>query len=425
MIAIFILVFALLLTIGLPIAYVLGVSTVYYIFSTDNLELLYSIPQRMTGGIQNYGLLAIPLFVLAGELMNKGGITSRLVRFAKDMVGHFRGGLAYVNVVTNMFLASIIGSANAQTAMMSRIMVPEMEREGYKKEFSTALTSASSLLGPIIPPSLLFIIYGVTAEVSIGNMFIGGIIPGILLTTGFVLLISFISIKEKFPKHDRVKAKELVKAFFMALPSISIPLIIIVGILTGMFTPTESAAAASFLALLIGAFLYKEIQLRDFPKILLNTAMYTSIVTFIIAMATIFGWVLSFEQVPQQLSSFMVSLTDNVYVFLLICIILFLLVGMVIEGMAAIIILVPILLPVAASYGIDPVQFGIVISINLAIGLITPPVGTVLFITSSITKVSFESLTRYVLPFVLVSLVVLFIIAYVPAVTTWLPSLWL
>ncbi|SDH16564.1 TRAP transporter, DctM subunit [Alteribacillus persepolensis] len=421
----FIAVFAVLLLIGLPIAYVLGVSTVFYIFQTDNLELLLSIPQRMTGGIQNYGLLAIPLFVLAGELMNKGGITTRLIRFAKDMVGHFRGGLAYVNVVTNMFLASIIGSANAQTAMMSRIMVPEMEKEGYNKEFSTALTSASSLLGPIIPPSLLFIIYGVTAEVSIGNMFIGGIIPGILLTIGFVILISFMAVKENFPKHNRVKVQELIKAFFVALPSLSIPFIIIFGILSGMFTPTESAAAASFLAMVIGGGLYKELKIKDFPKIFLNTAMYTSIVTFIIAMATIFGWVLSFEQVPQQLSEFMVSLTDNVYVFLFICIILFLLVGMVIEGMAAVIILVPILLPVAVNYGIDPIQFGIIMSINLAIGLITPPVGTVLFIASSITKVKFETLAKYVIPFVLVALIALLIIAYVPAVTTWLPSLWL
>ncbi|GAK12186.1 LOW QUALITY PROTEIN: TRAP-type C4-dicarboxylate transport system, large permease component [Geomicrobium sp. JCM 19039] len=418
-------VFAILLIIGLPIAYVLGVSTVSYIVATDNLLLLESIPQRMTGGIQNYGLLAIPLFVLAGELMNKGGITTRLLQFARDLVGHFRGGLAYVNVMTNMFLASIIASANAQTAMMSRIMVPEMEKEGYKKEFSAALTSASSLLSPIVPPSLLFIIYGVTAEVSIGNMFISGVIPGILLAIGFVILISFISIKENFPKHDRVKAKKVMKAFFIALPSLFIPILIIVGILAGLVTPTESAAAASFLALIVGMFLYKEIKLSDFPGILLNTAKFTSIVTFIIAMATIFGWVLSFEQVPQQLSSMMVSLTDNVYVFLFLCIVLLLVIGMVIEGIAAIIILVPILLPVATSYGVDPIQFGIIICLTMAVGLITPPVGTALFITSSITGVRFEVLTRYVLPFIAVALIVLIIVAYIPTITLWLPSIWL
>ncbi|MFB4159699.1 TRAP transporter large permease [Geomicrobium sp. JSM 1781026] len=421
---IFLVVFTALLIIGLPVAYVLGVSTVSYILATNNLLLLESIPQRMTGGIQNYGLLAIPLFVLAGELMNKGGITTRLLQFAKDLVGHFRGGLAYVNVMTNMFLASIIGSANAQTAMMSRIMVPEMEKEGYKKEFSAALTSASSLLSPIVPPSLLFIIYGVTAEVSIGNMFIGGVIPGILLAIGFVLLISFISIKQNFPKHDRVKAMKVVKAFFIALPSLCIPLLIIIGILSGLVTPTESAAAASFLALIVGMVLYREIKPSDFPQILLNTAKFTSIVTFIIAMATIFGWVLSFEQVPQQLSSMMVSLTDNVYVFLLLCIILLLLVGMVIEGIAAIIILVPILLPVATSYGIDPIQFGIIICLTMAVGLITPPVGTALFITSSITGVRFEVLTKYVLPFIAVALIVLILVAYVPSITLWLPSIW-
>ncbi|WP_307190212.1 TRAP transporter large permease [Geomicrobium sp. JCM 19039] len=304
-------------------------------------------------------------------------------------------------------------------------MVPEMEKEGYKKEFSAALTSASSLLSPIVPPSLLFIIYGVTAEVSIGNMFISGVIPGILLAIGFVILISFISIKENFPKHDRVKAKKVMKAFFIALPSLFIPILIIVGILAGLVTPTESAAAASFLALIVGMFLYKEIKLSDFPGILLNTAKFTSIVTFIIAMATIFGWVLSFEQVPQQLSSMMVSLTDNVYVFLFLCIVLLLVIGMVIEGIAAIIILVPILLPVATSYGVDPIQFGIIICLTMAVGLITPPVGTALFITSSITGVRFEVLTRYVLPFIAVALIVLIIVAYIPTITLWLPSIWL
>ena len=415
--------FVILLLIGIPISYVLGITSVFYMLSSDNLNLLVSAPQRMVTGIQNYGLLAIPLFVLAGEIMNQGGITSRLIRMSQVLVGHFRGGLAYVNVISNMFLASIIGSANAQTAMMSKIIVPEMEKEGYKKEFSSALTASASLIGPIIPPSLAFILYGVTAEVSIANMFIGGVIPGILLGLGFIILISLFSIKEKFPKHDRAPFKQMASSVIIALPSLAIPIFIIVGILSGFFTATESAAMASLLAFVIGFFFYRELKLKHIPSILINTAITSSIVTFIVSMATIFGWVISYEKIPQAIASVMINITDSPAGFLFICLILFLLIGMILEGSAAIIILVPVLLPVAIEYGIDPVQFGIIICINLTLGLITPPVGTVLFIASSITKIPFETLSRSVIPFLAVGAIVLIIVTYIPSLTLWLPSL--
>ena len=416
-------VFLVLLLIGLPIAYVLGATTIVYMLISENLNMLVSIPQKMSTSVQNYGLLAIPLFVLAGELMNRGGITTRLIGLSQVLVGHFRGGLAYVNVVTNMFLASIIGSANAQTAMMSKVIVPEMEKQGYKKEFSSALTASASLIGPTIPPSLPFILYGVIAEVSIASMFIGGVIPGILLGLGFILLISLFSIKEKYPKQTKATVKEMMKSVLVALPSISIPLLIVLGIISGFFTATESAAIASLLAFLVGFFFYRELKLKDIPAMLVNTAVISSIVTFIVAMATMFGWLVSFEKIPQTIASFLVTITESQFGFLFICLILFLLIGMIMEGAAAMIILVPVMLPVAVQYGIDPVHFGIMICLNLTLGLITPPVGTVLFITSSITKISFEKLSKVIMPFFAVGVVVLLIVTYIPAVTTWLPSL--
>ncbi|PLS18533.1 C4-dicarboxylate ABC transporter permease [Bacillus sp. M6-12] len=415
--------FVVLLFLGIPIAYVLGITTLLYILSIENLALLASAPQRMVSGVSNYGLLAIPLFVLVGEIMNQGGITTRLVEFAKVLLGHLRGGLAYVNIVANMFLAAIMGSANAQTAMMSKVMVPAMEKEGYKREFSTALTVSSALIGPIIPPSMVFIIYAVTAEVSIGKMFMGGIIPGIILGLGFILLVYFISLKANFPKTERASINRIVRSFVSVLPALSIPLIIIIGIMSGVFTATESAAVATFVALVLGKYFYKELKFRDLPTIFINTAVNSSVVTFIIAMATIFGWVLTFERIPQLVAQSLINFSDSPIVFLLLCNLLFLFIGMFIEGIAAIIILVPVLLPVAVSFGIDPVQFGIILCINLTIGLITPPVGTAMFIASSITKVKMETLSRALVPFLVVAIIVLALVTYVPKLTLWIPDL--
>ena len=415
--------FVVLLLLGVPIAYVLGITTLIYIFSIDNLVLLLSAPQRMFTGVQNFGLLAIPLFVLVGELMNQGGITSRLIQLAKVFLGHFRGGLAYVNVVANMFLASIMGSANAQTAMMSKVMVPAMEKEGYDKNFSSALTVSSALMGPIIPPSMVFIIYAVTAQVSVGSMFLAGILPGILLGLAFVLLIYYYSLKKDFPKSDRSNFKEMIKSFFSVIPALLIPLVIIVGILSGVFTATESAAVATLIALIVGKFFYKELKFKELPNMLITTAVNSSIVTFIIAMATIFGYILTLERIPQVIASALIGISENPIIFLLLVNVLLLFIGMIIEGLAAIIILVPVLLPVAVAYGIDPVQFGIIICINLTIGLVTPPVGTALVIASSIANIKMEKLAVTLVPFIIAAIIVLFLITYIPHITLWIPGL--
>src|SRR5699024_89233 len=379
-------------------------------------------PQSMFSGINNSGLLAIPLFMLVGELMNFGGVTSRLVTFAKLLIGHFRGGLAYVSIIANMFLASILGSANAQSAMMSKVMVPEMEKEGYSRGFSSALTLASSIIAPVIPPSMLFIIYGTLSGTSIGDLFIAGIIPGVLIGVGFILVIGYMGKKHNFPKSEKGNLKEIVQTFFKIFPAMIIPFGIIFGILSGVFTPTESAAFASIVALIIG-FSYKQLNIKHIPEILLNTAINTAVITFLIIMANVFGFVLAYEQIPQQIADSMLGLSESPIVFLLLVNIFLLLIGTVLDGIAALIILVPVFMPLLAQYQIDPLHFGVIITINLTIGLLTPPVGTGLFIVSSVAKVRLEELVRSVFPFLVVSIIMVLIITYWEDSVIWLPSM--
>ncbi|AZV44802.1 TRAP C4-dicarboxylate transport system permease DctM [Peribacillus asahii] len=417
------LLFIVLLLLRVPIAFVLGLTTIIYIIASGNLGLMSTAPQRLYSGLESYGLLAIPLFMLAGELMNSGGITKRLIDFAKTFIGHFRGGLAYVNVVANMLLASIIGSATAQIAMMSRIMVPSMEKEGYSKEFSAATTASAGLLGPIIPPSMLFIIYGVGSGASIGSMFMAGVLPGILLALAFIILIAYTGMKQKWPTQKRATVSLMGTSFIKVIPALLVPIIIIAGILSGAFTPTESAAIACVVALIVGFFFYKELDFKKIPSVMINTAISTATITMLIAMANLFGWMLSFEQVPQTLANWMTSLTENPLVFLLIINIFLLFVGMFMDGIAALIILVPIFTPIIATYGIDPIHFGVIICINLAIGVLTPPVGAGLYIASSLGKVKLEALIKAIWPFLIASLAALAVITYWPDMVLWLPSI--
>lgn len=417
------LLFIILLLLQVPIAFVLGITTIIYIIASANLGLMATAPQRLYSGLENYGLLAIPLFMLAGELMNSGGITRRLVTFAKTFVGHFRGGLAYVNVIANMLLASIIGSATAQIAMMSRTMVPSMEKDGYKREFGAATTAAAGLLGPIIPPSMLFIIYGVGSGASIGSMFLAGVLPGIILALSFVVLIAYTGMKQQWPTHKRATMLEMGTSFIKVIPALLVPIIIIAGILSGAFTPTESAAFACVVALIVGFFFYKELKIKNLPAIFINTAITTATIMMLIAMANLFGWMLSFEMVPQTIAAWMTSLTENPLVFLLIVNIFLLFVGMFMDGIAALIILVPIFTPIIATYGIDPVHFGVIICINLTIGLLTPPVGAGLYIASSLGNVKLELLIKAIWPFLIASLIALTVITYWPDMVLWLPSI--
>jgi tripartite ATP-independent transporter DctM subunit len=413
------LIFALMLLSAVPVALVLAITAIWYIFESGNTVLIDSFAQQMFAGVENYGLLAIPLFMLTGELMNEGGMTKRLINAARVFVGGFRGGLAYINLLANMFMAAIIGSAASQIAVMSRAMVPAMEEEGYDRGFAAATTAAGGLLAPVIPPSMMFVIYGVLAQIPIGDMFIAGILPGLMLVVSFAGVITLIGLKQQFPKGQWMTKKEAFNAILHCLPAALIPTAIIGGILLGVATPTESAAVASLIAFLIGWIGYKELSLSCLFDLFRRTAINSSMVIFMIAAANVFGWVVIYEAIPQKLALLITSITQNPFVFLLIvnCVLLF--VGMLIDGIAAIILIAPILLPIAMNnYDIDPYQFGVVMSLNLVLGLLTPPVGVGLYVASRMSNVSPGEILKSLWPFLVSVLLVLLLLSYFPWLST-------
>lgn len=411
--------FVVLLVLAVPIAFVLFGTALAYIQASGNHVLFASFAQQLFSGIESYGLIAIPLFMLAGEIMNRGGLIRRLVDLASIFVSGLRGGLAYINILANMMMASILGSATAQISIMTQAMVPEMERAGYSRDFAAATTAAGGLLSPIIPPSMLFVIFGVLAQIAIGDLFIAGIIPGLLLTLAFIVVIALLGLARDFPKGQWLSRRETLRAVVRALPSCSVPVIIVGGILLGWFSPTESAAAAALAAVVIGRFVHGELDLRELPEILLATALNSTIVLFLIATANVFGWVIIFEEVPQRLTLWMTELSSDPFVFLLLVNVALLLVGMVIDSLAALIIVVPLLLPIAQSnYGIDPFHFGVVVCINLVLGILTPPVGAGLFISATLTKIPVVQIVKAVIPFLLATLAVLVLLSWRPELVT-------
>jgi len=411
--------FVVLLFIGVPIALVLSVSALIYILSSGNSVLFLSYPQQFFGGLDNYGLLAIPLFMLVGELMNEGGITKRLVAFASVFLGSVKGGLAYINILANMMLASIVGSANAQVAVMSQVMVPEMHSKGYDRSFATATTAAGALLAPVIPPSMLFVIYGVLAQISIGDLFIAGIVPGLLMAAGFILVIALLGFVYQYPPSDRLTRKQMMQNVFDSLPSLSVPVVMIGSIIGGITTPTEAAAVGAAMAVLVGRFAHGEMKLDRMGDMLLRVGINSGVVLALVAAAAVFGWVIVYEQIPQQLGAIMQGMTSDPFVYMLLLIALLLVVGMVIDGIAALILLVPIVLPVAESvYGINPYHLGVVMCINLTLGLLTPPVGAALYVASRVTGCRPGDIMRPLLPFLLITLLVMVLISWQPWLVT-------
>lgn len=407
------------LFLSVPVAIVLVVTSIWYIWESGNTVLYDSFAQKMFGGLENYGLLAVPLFMLTGELMNEGGMTKRLINMARVFVGGFRGGLAYINLLANMFMAAIIGSATAQIAVMSRAMVPAMEKEGYDKGFAAATTAAGGLLAPVIPPSMMFVIFGVLAQVPIGNMFIAGIIPGLLLSLAFVVVITLVGWSQQFPKGAWMSRRDAGRALIEALPALLIPVAIIGGILFGVATPTESAAIASLIAFLVGWLVYGELRPRHLGEMFKRTAVNASMIIFMISAASVFGWVIIYEEVPQKLAALITSVTSDPFMFLLIVNAALLLVGMVIDGIAAIILITPILLPIATgNYDISPYQFGVVICLNLVLGLLTPPVGIGLYIASSMSNTPPGAILKSLWPFLLAVALVLVLLSYLPILST-------
>lgn len=412
-------VFTSLLFLGLPIALVLAMVALTYIYASGNPVLYLSFPQQFFAGLENYGLLAIPLFLAVGELMNEGGITRRLVALASVFVGHLRGGLAYINILANMFLASIMGSANAQVAVMAQVMVPEMEKQGYSRGFATATTCAGALLAPVIPPSMLFVIFGVLAQISIGDMFIAGIVPGLMMAFAFICVIALLGYRYKYPPGERLSRQQKLRNIGAAIPSLLVPIVMIGGILGGITTPTEAAAVGALTAVLVGRFAHHEIRFDRMGDMLLRVAVNSAVVLALVAAAGVFGWVIVFEKIPQQLAVLLQQITTDPFTFMLLVTALLLAVGTVIDGIAALILLVPILLPVATQvYGINPYHFGVVICINLTLGLLTPPVGTALYVAARVTGATPAEILRPLMPFLVVTLLILILLCWQPYLVT-------
>lgn len=413
--------FIILIFLGVPVAFSLGLSSLIYLILGD--IPLNIIPQKMFGGLNSFVLLCIPGFILAGNLMNAGGITDRIINFANNCFGHIRGGLGLANVGSSMGFAGISGTALADTASIGAVLIPAMKKEGYGAGFSAAVTASSSTVGPIIPPSLPMIIVGTLASVSIGDLFLAGALPGLMLGVGLMIPTYIISVRRKYPKGERKSLKEIWKSFTGAFWALFMTVIILYGILGGYFTPTEASIIAVLYAFVIGIFVYKELPVRKIPEIMLSSMTSTASIMLLVGFANLFGWIMVSEQIPQMVADTILGISSNPIVVILLINLLLLFVGTFMETIAALVILFPVLLPVAASVGMDPVQFGVMMVLNLVIGLVTPPVGVCLFVASQIGKVSIGKTAKELVPFLGVSLAVLLLVAFVPQISLFLPGL--
>lgn len=417
-------VFLILLILGMPIAFSMGVSSLLVI-KTGDLAPLVTIPNRLLAGVESFTLLAVPFFILAGALMNTGGVTKRLVRFATALVGHITGGLGHVVVVTNMIMAGMSGSALADCAGTGSVLIPAMEKAGFKKDFSSALVAAASTIGPIIPPSIPFVIYGAMADVSIGQLFLAGFIPGTLLGLYLMVYVYYISRKRGYSRGNRVSLAELIGSFKESFLALLMPFVVIGGMLLGMFTATEAAVVACVYALFIGAVVYREVSLRDLPRILIESSVMVAKVMYIIAVASVFGWLMANLQVGLKLVELIQALSINWWVVLLLVNILLLILGCFMETTAILTIMTGVLLPLVDALGISRVHFGVLMVLNLMIGLSTPPVGMSMYVVTSLSQISIPEFVREWLPMFIVSLIVLLMVTYLPNLVLFLPNLFM
>jgi len=400
--------FFFLILVGVPIAYSLGLSSAFLIVFHLKLPLVL-VSQQMFAAVDSFSFLAIPFFMLAGAFMSYGGVTRRLIGFAHSISG--------------MFFGAISGSSAATTAAIGSIMIDEMEKKGYDKEFTAGVVAAGGMVGIIIPPSITLVVYGVIAGVSIGDLFLGGFGPGILMGTSMCVLSYFICRKRGWGGEGTFAVKNVIKSFFDSFWALLTPVIILGGIYGGVFTPTEAAAVASIYGLIIGFFVYKELKLKDLPKIISKAVYSTTVIMFIIATAKVFGWILTNAEIPQKIGAFVTTIAPNEYVFLIYINIILLVIGTMVNPSAAVVILTPILLPVALQFGINPVFFGVLMIVNLAIGNVTPPVGLDLFVVSAVTKISIDRIARAMLPYLIILIIDLIIVTYVPGIIMLIPTL--
>lgn len=409
------------ISINVPLAISIGLSSLIYILLTQTAPLTL-IAQRMVAGVDSFPLLAIPFFLFAGSLMAEAKITPRIMQLANAFVGKIKGGLAMVMVSSCMLFGAISGSGVADVVAIGSIILPAMKKSGYKPEFSVSLLGCSGALATIIPPSVVMVILGVTTGTSIGKLFLGGIIPGIITGFSLMILAYFFSIKREIEQEKSFSLRKVLYAFKDAFLSLMTPIIIIGGILTGVFTPTEAAIAAVAYALFLGIFIYRTIKIKQLPGMILYTVETSATILFIIASASIFGWVLAAEQIPQHFANGLFSLTNNYYLIILLINIMLLILGMFMETIAIIIIVVPVLMPVVNSLGMDPVHFGVMLAVNLAIGANTPPIGIDLLAACRIGGVDLEGTLKYVAPFVGVMVIALILIVLFPSLVLFVPN---
>lgn len=418
-----IVVFLVCLILRFPIAFALGIGCLTYLLF-EGIPLVI-LPMKMYSGIDVFVLLSVPGFILAGNLMNQGGLTEKIISFCNHLLGHIRGGLSLANIGASMLFAGLSGTAVSDTASIGSVMIPAMKKEGYDADFSCAVTAASSTVGPIIPPSVPMIIAATLSGLSVGKLFLAGAIPGFLLGAGLMTVAYFISTRKGYPKHQRSTLREIARGFIETFWALLMTAIILVGIIGGIFTPTEASIVAVLYALLVGIFVYRKLNWKNIKSVVLDSMKTSASLMVLIGFANLFGWILITERLPQLVSSEILAFSDNKYVVLLLINLLLIFVGTFMETIAALLILFPILLKVAIEVGVDPIHFAVIAVLNLIIGLTTPPVGVCLFVASSIGKISIGKVSRAMLPFLMVSLIVLILVTLIPEISLALPRLFM
>lgn len=414
--------FLLLLACGMPVLFALLVGPGLSLFIDGSPQYLSALLSRLYNGVDSFPLLAVPFFILAGEVMNSGGITRGIVYFSQTMIGHFRGGLAQVMIPSSMLFSSISGSAVANASALGRMLVPSMEQNGYGRGFAAAVTAAAAVIGPIIPPSGIMVLYGFVMNISIGALFAGGVVPGVMIGIGLMIAVRLLADRYNLPPATaRASWGERARAFKGTAPALLTPVILLGGILGGFFTATEAAAVAAAYAMIVSVFVMRTQKISDVPQILINTAVQSSVILLLVGAAVSFAWLVTVSGMAEAIANTMTGLSDNVYVLLFLLNVMLFIVGMILDAGPAILILGPVLGPVFTSLGVDPVHFALIMCINLTVGLITPPMGLVLFVASAVSGERLEKVLKPLLPFLLVEIIVIFLVTYFPVLTLGLP----
>ena len=424
MIGFILLSFFTLAVIGVPVGIVVALTSLFGFYYTDNTIFLSMVAQRMFSGMDSFTFLALPFFLLAGEIMNKVGLTSRLVDFSNLFFGRLKGGLAQVNIVTSIIFGGISGAAVADTAALGSIFIPSMTKQGYEKDFSTAVTVASSIIAPIIPPSIIMVLYGSIMEVSIAGLFAAGIVPGLMIGVSLMILTRIMAVRRNYPTNpEKITVSSLTIRTRGAMWALMMPIIILGGILGGIVTPTEAAAVAAGLALFIGLVVYRNLSFNDLYGVFFKCAVTMGVITMLLSAAKVLAWFLAIQQIPEMVAQMFMAISNNKYVILLLCNIFLVLVGMFLDIGPALLILGPILAPLAINLGVHPLHFGIMMCVNLNIALMTPPMGACLFMGMIVSGLKLGELVKALWPFILVEFIVLALVVYVPSITLWVPTM--